>query len=168
MSLVLDPARVDEITTQQAALTKDGVPQDLAIAISMLDDLAAALDIVRIAEATKMQVVDMARLYFAVGARLGLDWLRAAAARIKVETPWQKRAVEAVYDDLFSQQGEIARRAVEGAKTAANGALTAWTERNQANLARVDGLLGELKASPVIDLAALTVVGRELRGLTSH
>ena len=51
---------------------------------------AAGLDIVRIAEAAKVQVVDMARLYFAVGARLGLDWLRAAAAQIKVETPWQK------------------------------------------------------------------------------
>jgi glutamate dehydrogenase len=165
---VLDPARAIETSKLEAALVKDGVPQPLAATVATLDDLVAALDIVRIAEAAKVQIVDMGRLYFAVGARLGLDWLRAAAAHIKVETPWQKRAVEAVYDDLFAQQGEIARRAVESAKTAANGALDAWTERNQVNLARIDGLLNELKASPVVDLAALTVAGRELRGLTSH
>jgi glutamate dehydrogenase len=165
---VLDPARAVEAAKIEAALIKDGVPQPLAAAISTLDDVVTALDIVRISEATKMQVIDMGRLYFAVGARLGLDWLRTAAAHIKVETSWQKRAVEAVYDDLFAQQGEIARRAVEGAKTAANGALADWTERNQVNLARIDGLLNELKASPVVDLAALTVAGRELRGLTSH
>jgi glutamate dehydrogenase len=166
MPNVLDAERVKESAKVAAALQADGVPKPLADTISVLDDMASALDLVRIAETAKAAVPDVATLYFAVGARLGLDWLRQAAGKIKIETPWQKRAVEAIYDDLFAQQGEIARRAVDGGK-AANGAMGAWVERNQGNLARIDGLLTELRASPVIDLAALTVAGRELRALTS-
>jgi len=129
------------------------------------EDIGAALDIVRTAEAVKAPILGVAKLYFAVGARLGLDWLRAAAAHIKVETPWQKRAVEAIYDDLAAQQGEIARRAVNG--RADDTAMAAWLERNPAALARIDNLLMELKSAPVVDLAALTVAGRELRSLTA-
>jgi glutamate dehydrogenase len=167
---VLDPTRAAETALTQAALVQDGVPTALATTMAVLGEAVATLDIVRIAEVVKRPVRDIAKLYFGLGARLGLDWLRTAASRIKVETPWQKRAIEAVFDDLFAQQGEIARRAVNGAsaaKGAANGAMTAWLEHNQATVARIDALLAELKASPTIDLAALTVAGRELRALTS-
>ncbi len=166
-----DTARAAETVASQAALVRDGVPAALAAAISVLDDLVSALDIVRIAEAEKAPVPELAKLYFGLGARLGFDWLRTAAGRIKIETSWQKRAVEAVYDDLFAQQGEIARRAVRagggGRKASDGGALGIWMEENRANLARIDGLLAELRAAPVVDLAALTVAGRELRALTS-
>jgi glutamate dehydrogenase len=168
----LDPTRATETGLVQAALIKDGVPPALATAVSVLGEMIAALDIVRIAETVKAVVPDVARLYFGLGARLGLDWLRTAAGRIKVETPWQKRAVEAVFDDLFAQQGEIARRAIaNGAlsgKTAANGAMSAWLEHNQGNVVRIDALLNELRATSTVDLAALTVAGRELRALTTN
>jgi glutamate dehydrogenase len=166
MSGVLDAARVGESAKVAQGLVADGVPAKLAETVSYLDDMVAALDIVRIAEAVKSPVADVARLYFAVGARLGLDWLRTAAGKIKIETPWQKRAVEAVYDDLSLQQGEIARRAVNGGK-GTEVAMSAWMESNKTNLARIDGLMTELKAAPVVDLAALTVAGRELRALTN-
>jgi glutamate dehydrogenase len=166
MPTVLDATHVDESAKLAATLVAEGVPKTLADAVSYLDDMIAALDIVRIAEAVKSDVPAVARLYFAVGARLGLDWLRAAAGKIKIETPWQKRAVEAVYDDLSLQQGEIARRAVNGGG-AADAAMATWLEGNQANLARIDGLMTELKAASLVDLAALTVAGRELRALTS-
>ena len=162
---VLDTTRVSESAKLAASLVADGVPAKLAESVSYLEDLIPALDIVRIAETVKSDVSAVARLYFAVGARLGLDWLRSAAGKIKIETPWQKRAVEAVYDDLSLQQGEIARRAVNGGK-AADAAMTAWMESNRTGLARIDGLLTELKAAAVVDLAALTVAGRELRVLT--
>jgi glutamate dehydrogenase len=164
---VLDSTRAAEIALVEAALVRDGVPTTLARVVSSLDEAMAALDLVRIAETVKSPVVEVARLYFSVGARLGLDWLKTAAARIKVETPWQKRAVEAVFDDLFSLQGEIARRAVNGTAVAAgaDGALGAWLSRHQSSVGRLDGLLQELRAAPNVDLAALTVAGRELRAL---
>ena len=46
----LDPARAAETGIVQAALIKDGVPPDLATHVSVLGELVAALDIVRIAE----------------------------------------------------------------------------------------------------------------------
>ncbi len=162
---VLDAGRQADSAAMAAELVGSGVPKDLAATISILDDVAAALDIVRTAEAVKAPVTGVAKLYFGVGARLGLDWLRAAASKIKIETPWQKRAVEAIYDDLAAQQGEIARRAVNGKQ--GDNAMDAWLNQNPAALARIDGLMAELRTAPVVDLAALTVAGRELRSMTA-
>src|SRR5260370_31508500 len=79
--------------------------------------MSAALDIVRLSRAGR-PVEDVARVYFGVGARFGLDRLRAAGSSIAAETPWQKAAVAAVVDDLFNYQSVLASRVI----TESNGA----------------------------------------------
>jgi glutamate dehydrogenase len=79
--------------------------------------MSSAMDIVRIAR-TGGGIDDVARVYFSVGARFGLDRLRTAGASIAAETPWQKAAVAAVVDDLFNYQSVLASRVI----TESNGA----------------------------------------------
>ena len=144
------------------------MPEGLARRVARLGELAAGLDVVRIAEGARAPVEGVARVYFGIGARLGLDWLRSAAARVKAETPWQKLAAASIVEDLLALQADLASRAM----TAAGGiervesVAEAWQSRHKAGLARFDALLAELKASPVPEIAALTVTGRELRALT--
>ena len=64
--------------------------------------------------------------------------------------------------DLAAQQADLARRVIAGE----GAGLDAWLDRRKAVLERFDALVGELKATPSVDLAALTVAGRELRALT--
>ncbi len=154
---------------RRAGLVGSGVSTELAARVAALEALVAGPDIVRIAAATRQPMRDVARAYFAIGERLGFGWLREAAARVQTGTTWQRLAAEAVVDDMFQLQAEMAGRALAAAKGAANLPRVAaeWTDRNKIPLARVDGLLAELKTVVTPDLAALTVVGRELRALAS-
>ena len=58
---------------------RPGVPPALAARIASLEALNAALDIVEIARGAQASVsAETARVYFEVGTRIGLDWLRDA------------------------------------------------------------------------------------------
>ena len=54
-----------------------GVPQLLARRMALLDALNCALDLVEIAVAGKVPIIAAAQVYFALGARLGLDWFHS-------------------------------------------------------------------------------------------
>ncbi|MGQ0663063.1 MAG: NAD-glutamate dehydrogenase [Pseudomonadota bacterium] len=168
---VLDRARAAALAERAGRIANDGVPADLAAEMAGLDDLAAAPDLVSIAERLAAgqpgPVEAVAKVYFALGARLGFDWLREVAGRIKAETAWQKRALEAVVDDLLGQQAELAAHAIAAAGGDPAGADGAWLGRHVAGLLRIDALIAELKAAPAVDLAALTVASRELRALVA-
>jgi glutamate dehydrogenase len=164
----LEPARAAELTAAVRELTREGVPETLAQRIVRFGDLASGLDVVRIASRAKAPIAGVARLYFGIGARLGLDWLRAAAARVKAETGWQKLAVAATVEDLLALQAELTSRAIRAAGKLENVEKLAegWLQQHKAGLARFDAVLAEMKASPTPEIAALTVAGRELRALT--
>ncbi|MBM3521541.1 MAG: NAD-glutamate dehydrogenase, partial [Alphaproteobacteria bacterium] len=154
---------------RRRTLAAAGVPKELAARVAALEALVAGPDIVRIAATTKQNMRDVARAYFAIGDRLGFGWLREAAGRVRADTNWQRLAAEAVVDDMFQLQAEMTGRALAASKGTADLARVAaeWAERHKIALARLDSLLADLKAAPSTDLAALTVVGRELRALSA-
>ncbi|HET9702149.1 MAG TPA: NAD-glutamate dehydrogenase, partial [Burkholderiales bacterium] len=75
-----------------AALVDAGVPRDLARRAASLDALYAALDIVAIGEDAARPVEAVAAVYFGLGSRLDLPWLRAQIGRLPTDTHWQVRA----------------------------------------------------------------------------
>ena len=76
-----------------------------------------------------------ARIYYGVGARFALDEMRAAARRLPAETPWQKQAVEAMIDDFFALQADLARAHPRQRICAAEpDPLAAWSAANTAAL----------------------------------
>ena len=136
-------------------------PQKLAERIASLDALAAAGDIVLLAEAQRSGIVDTGRLYFAVGARLGLDWLLEAAASLPQEGNWGRQAANAIGDDMIAAQRNLTASVL--AETA--GDLEAWTARRKGALERHEGLLVEMRAGGPPDLSALAVAAHELRNI---
>jgi glutamate dehydrogenase len=125
--------------------------------------MSSALDIVRIARGGRA-VDDVARVYFGLGARFGLDRLRAAGASITAETPWQKAAVAAVLDDLFNYQSTLASRVIaEGG--GAKEPVETWLAARPRVIERIDQTMNDLRAAQTVDLAMLTVVSRQLRSL---
>ncbi len=159
---LLDEGRRGQLTARTNTLIADGVPEPVAADFALLSDLIAAPDLVRIAEGAGRDIKAVSQVYFALGARLGFDWLHDAAGRLPAASGWQGRAVEAMIDDLYAQQAELTARVLQ-----VEGGIDAWAEQRRAVLARFDALLTELRALPAVDLAALTVAGRELRALVA-
>ncbi|RJF89630.1 NAD-glutamate dehydrogenase [Oleomonas cavernae] len=140
------------------SLVATGVPADLAQAIAALPSLAGGLDIVAAATGTQTAVIAMGGTYFRLGDVIGLDALRDAAASIDPADHWERLALNALVDDLYTQQ-----RLLAAAASAAPGGVDGWVEVNAAGIGRTQALVNELSTGGA-SLAKLTFAGRHLRG----
>jgi len=160
----------DRVRDKAAGHEQDGVPPALARRIAALGIYASFPDIVRIAHSARRKPEDVARIYFAVGARVGFNWLRGAAEGVTAESEWQKLALGAVVDDLYAQQSGLTVQvlsAVNGHKADA-AAVERWMEAKNGAANRIEDLLKEFRRAGGADLAMLTVAARELRALTRN
>ena len=148
-----------ELMRRADALKSRGVPAEAAMRAARLDFLVSAVDIVRLGLGSGLGIVDLGRIFYAVGARFRLDALRMATRRLKPETAWQKLAVDALQEDFYAHQAEFTAKAV-----ADGGEIGPWLNAQAPAFASVDALVREIEATPTPDLAMLTVANRALRG----
>ncbi len=160
---ILPPQELSLLKARQGELEADGIPERLAYRVASLNVMSSALDIVRIARGGRA-VDDVARVYFGLGARFGLDRLRAAGQAISTDTPWQKAAVAAVLDDLFNYQSTLASRVI-GEGNGTKEPVDAWLGARPRVVERIDQTMNDVRASQTVDLAMLTVASRQLRTL---
>ena len=89
-------------------LTREGVPEEVARAHALRAELVHGPDIVAVAASTDRSVEDVARVFFAIGAELKLDWMERELARVRSATRMQRWALQAVRDDAFKARRELA------------------------------------------------------------
>ena len=157
-----------EIEREVRQAVEAGVPEPLAREIARLEPLYSGCDIVRIATGRKRGVEDVARVYFTIGQRLGLDWLRRCAAMLPAETEWQGAAAAAVVDDFYVQQSELTVRILDAAGRARDSTAERWWTANQRSVSRAESVVADLRAAGNPDLAMLTVANREIRSLVAR
>ncbi|MCR6629442.1 MAG: NAD-glutamate dehydrogenase [Magnetospirillum sp.] len=163
---ILPEETAEAVAARQHDYEAQGVPADLAVLVARLIMLASAADIVRIAARQGATVEEAGSLYFSVGTRFGLGWLRAAAQKLGAGGHWPKLAATAAIEDLYGAQRDIATAvAAEAPGLAAAEALAAWTAGHRVSVERTDAVLAEVKAARQVDLAMLTVAGRQLKTL---
>ncbi|OAN49260.1 NAD-glutamate dehydrogenase [Paramagnetospirillum marisnigri] len=164
---VLPPDAAAAVAARINQFVEQGVPESLARRVGNLIVLASAADILRIATRRGISISVAGRLYFAVGARFSLGWLRASAEKLSGRGHWLKLASAAAIEDLYGHQRDITDRVAAsqpGLEPAE--AICAWAEGNRAAVERSEALLAELKAASHIDLPMIMVAGRQLRTLT--
>ncbi|MBC7905441.1 MAG: NAD-glutamate dehydrogenase [Rhodospirillaceae bacterium] len=163
---ILPGDAADAVAARVQDYVAQGVPADLAAKVGNLIVLASAADIVRIAARHGATVEEAGQLYFTVGHRFGLGWLRLSAQKLAVRGHWQKLAGAAAIEDLYGYQRDITTAvAAEAPGLAAPEALAAWIASHRVSVERTDAMLAELKAAPQIDLAMLIVAGRQFKTL---
>lgn len=162
-----DAAFRTTLDQKSQSLIDQGVPEDLARRVAAMQQMVAVCDIVRIAEATGRDVIDVGATYFAIGARFQLGLLRAAAESIEAETHWQKLARAAAIDDLFGHQRELTRVVLSSGMNGTVGGdlVRKWVDDHQRGCARCDQLIDELRAAGQIDLSMITVANRQIRAM---
>jgi glutamate dehydrogenase len=114
-----------------------------------------------------VRVVEAARTYFEVGARIGLDWLREQIERLPVDGQWQAIARTGLRDSA----GAIHRKATERVLALSKhgrpeARVSAWADSAGADLARWQRILNEMQAVGTSDFATLSVGIDSVRRLT--
>jgi glutamate dehydrogenase len=142
------------------------VPDDIARRHAFQRALRHGPDIVAVANDGGRDVIDVARAFFDLGERLGLEWLEQQVLALPAGTRVQRWAQQALLDDVIDARRVLAGKALEespGAEPAA--AVDAFLDAREAPLRRLSSVARALRAEGDGDLAGLTLAIRHLRGL---
>jgi glutamate dehydrogenase len=163
---VLSPAGLANMGARQTRFGKTGVPDKLARLVAAVDAMIPACDIVEVARQSALSVATTAAVYFQLGARFNLEWLRDGATPLLAGDHWQHRAVAAIIEDLYSQQRALCRTVlVAGDGIAPEDAVEYWVRDNQGVFERATTLFEDLRSSGPLDLAKLALANRHMREL---
>ncbi|MDT3670497.1 MAG: NAD-glutamate dehydrogenase [Aromatoleum sp.] len=161
------PAYLEVIDGVAATFVGKGVPAPLAHRIASLDELYSALDFVEVAEETGRPEATVAKIYYALGDELDLYWLGLQISALPADSRWQALARGALRLELSTQARILAADALKHCPgvEAPEEVIAAWQERNRVNVERYRHLLADVKTAGAIDMAMLSVLMRELRGM---
>ncbi len=149
-----------------AELIEAGVPTELAHSVAAMPALLSVFDIVEVAEATGRELKAVMVIYFRLGERLHLNWLRDRIFELPRANRWQALARAALRDDLYSLHRALTQEMLETADQAeSESAIEQWERRNKAGLERSLSILSDIKASRNYDTTTLPVALREVRNL---
>ena len=90
-------------------LTEAGVPAPLARRVASMPALLSVFDIVEDATGTGRAPELVMDVYFQIGARLGVDWLRDRILELPRADRWQALARAALRDDLYRLHRALTR-----------------------------------------------------------
>ena len=153
-SSVLSPVQQEQLERQTQRFIALGVPEAMARDFAMMRPMGATADVCDLSRPANWPEPATARLYHQVGARFGLDRLRAGADSVRSADHFDRLAVRRLIDDLMAEQFILTRsllttsEASAGASEAsAKAAVDAWIGSRQALVEAVHGSIDQLEAS---------------------
>ena len=142
-----------------------GVPADLANRAAALAALSSALDIVDVAATRAHDVAAVAAVYFDVGDRLGLHWLRGRIRELPVTSHWHSMARFSLRAELNLSQRDLAARVLDNGQGQGKAAVRHWVTAQQSACNRYLQLVNDLRRANTRDFAMLSVAVSEAHRL---
>jgi glutamate dehydrogenase len=154
---------------RRESLVEKGVPEDLAIRVAVLPPAYMILGIVETATREGIDALEVARVHFALGERLGLPLLVSRILALPRDDRWQTMARAALRDDLHAVHSQLTARVLTGTspEDPAPIRIAEWEEKDEVVVARAAKTLEEICADDNADLARMSVGLRVVRGLLS-
>lgn len=147
------------------------VERNLATKIASMDPLASAFDIAEISAESKFDIEIIAKLYFAVGTRFSLKWLRSKISSISFENQWQRLSSKTILEDIYTYQLKISKAIVDSncnnKEICENQSIENWTKSASFLIERFDNFISELKLNPNPDISVFVVALNRLKPLVS-
>jgi glutamate dehydrogenase len=164
---LLGGREADAFLARRDALVAKGVPEDLAVRVAILPPAYQALNIVETAKRDDVDPIEVARVHFALGERLGLSALVARILALPRDDRWQTMARAALRDDLHAVHAQLTAQVL--AETSPDKPVPVrvadWEEEDAVVVSRAVGTLDEICADDQADLARLSVGLRVVRTL---
>ncbi|HEX6249485.1 MAG TPA: NAD-glutamate dehydrogenase [Nocardioidaceae bacterium] len=148
-------------------LVEAGVPEDLARRVAVLHPAYSVLGIVDTAARDDRDPVEVCRLHFELGERLGLPALASRVLALPRKDRWQTMARAALRDELHSVHVQLTGQVLTRTSSDSDvpQRVSDWTEREGVAVRRAVDTLDEICADERADLARLSVGLRVVRTL---
>ena len=152
---------------RMADLVAKDVPDDLAARTAILPTAYAILTIVETASRDEVDPLDVGRVHFELGDRLGLSRLVERILMLPRHDRWQTMARAALRDDLHAVHGTLTAQVLD--RTDAGGSPEArvaeWEHIDEVLVGRAVETLDEICSDDKADLARMSVGLRVVRTL---
>lgn len=156
----------EALAAQAGALAAQGLPPELARMVAAFPMLIGGIDVIDAANEAGQPVERAARIHFAIGEHLGLDWLRQAAEASDTADPWQRLAASAAVDELETRHRGLTSTVLRQANGLdPDAAVRSWLEHQGAGLERLRQIVAEFKTGATVDAARLAIANRAVRSL---
>jgi glutamate dehydrogenase len=152
---------------RREALVQRGVPDDFATRIAILPPAYAGLGIVETASREDIDILEVAKVHFALGERLQLGRFLERIIGLPRTDRWQTMARAALRDDLHSVHARLTRQVLAATDPSAEpeDRVITWQDQNAAALSRAATMLEEIVDTEGPELAHLSVGLRLVRTL---
>lgn len=148
---------------------KDMKLQDaLAKKMASLEVLSSSCDIVRVAKQNKLSVDDVAKIYFELGARLDLDWMRKALySAVPSGSYWRKLSVKTLVVGISEQQIRLTSEVIKHkcSESKCDNPTESWVNKHFSQIQRFDMFMQELRSQESLDLSMLVVASKRVEGI---
>ncbi len=162
---LLTGRELEAFRSRREALVAAGVPEDLAGRVAVLPPAYSALTILETARRDGIDAMEVARVHFALGERLGLTALVSRILSLPREDRWQTMARAALRDDLHTVHAQLTAKVL--AETSEDDPapvrVADWEEGDELVVSRAVETLDEICADDSADLARLSVGLRVVR-----
>ena len=163
----LDKVLPAEAAAARAARIKElaaaGVPEPLAARIGSLSEIAAAPDLVLIADRTKQPIAPIAATYFAAEAFFRVDRVVTAARGIVVSDYFDRLALDRALNSIGDAERRLTAAMIETGQSG-EAAVKAWVEPRLAEVERIRAAIHQIAGSG-LTLSKLTVAASLLGDL---
>lgn len=148
-------------------LLERGAPEELTGVVFRLLGQFPLLDVIDIADIEQRDEAEVADLYYALDARLGVDRLLTAVSGLERGDRWHSLARLALREDLYGSLRSLVLDVLAGAEPgeSTEEMIEDWESSNRSKLVRARAALDEIFASGSLDLATLSVAARQIRGM---
>jgi glutamate dehydrogenase len=160
------------VEMRAAELRAAGVGSDCALQSAALMYGYGLLDVVDLAELAERdreerEPGEVGALYYGLSEHLGIDLALTSVSALERGDRWHALARLALRDDLYGSLRAITLDALREAApgTPVEQAIAQWEKANASRLVRARAALHEVGTAGQLDLATLSVVSRQLRGL---
>lgn len=164
---LLSQENVEILEQEINSLVSAGAPESLARSTSYCEILFTSLDIVEAATQYQFNIADIAKIYYSLGDRLELNWLRNQMNAYSIENQWDELARSSFRDDLDRAQRKLSvsilkykSSKIEGKSIDARA--DAWLNKHNHLIERWQNLIADIKSSDAIAFITYSVVLREL------
>jgi glutamate dehydrogenase len=157
----------EDLLARRDAWVDQGVPEELATRVAVLDPAYALLGVVEVAQRDGRDPAEVARVHFALGERLGLPALVRRIFALPREDRWQTMARGALRDDLYAVHSQLTAQVLDSTPDgeSASARIAQWEDGDHVTVTRAGGTLEEICRDDEADLARLSVGLRVVRGL---
>ena len=156
----------EKIKIKAQSFKDAGINASLGNNIAKLDILISGFDISHLSNKTGEEFEDIARLYFAVGNKFFIDWLRKWCDHLLTEAYWNRLALQSLKDDLYNKQRELVLTLAKAG--GANIIIEDWLHKNQEHVKIYFNFIEDLKAQETLDMNMVTLAIKKLNILLQH